>query len=248
MPTVSISGWRTLPYAGKCRGMIHRVAAHFGKRAVEIQTNLHDLLDPYVGWQAMAHGAALAAVGHLLSSHLARIYIPATYSHEIKGHAGSDPLLDPLWSTETLEFVHDGSEASRLAKVALVAQSDIALQSLRVCYRNFGGAYNCGRCEKCLRTMMNLHAVGALDRCTTFATPLDPGRVARMLFLDTCRPFHEENLRALEAAGADPVLCNALRQALNRPRWRIALRAHVTQTLARCPPLYEAVKYVTGHR
>jgi hypothetical protein len=236
------------PLREKVSRMVRRVASHFGKRAVEVETNLHDLLDPYAGWQAMAHGAALAAVGHLLSSHLARIYIPATYSRETMHRAGSHPLLDPLWSTEVLEFVHDGSEASRPAKVALLAQSDIALQSLRVCYRNFGGAYNCGRCEKCLRTMMNLSAVGALDRCTTFAAPLDPRRVARMMLLDNCRPFHEENLRALEAAGTDPVLCNALRQALARPRWQITLRARLTQTLTRCPPLYEAVKCVTGHR
>ena len=40
-----------------------------------------------------------------------------TYAH--LGPLGSHPLLDPLWSSEDVELVHDGCEATRLDKLAL---------------------------------------------------------------------------------------------------------------------------------
>ena len=74
----------------------------------------------------------------------------------------SHPALDPLWSTEAVEVVHDGAETRRVDKVAALAASPLALRYLRVCWENRGGAYNCGRCGKCMRTMVDLDLAGAL--------------------------------------------------------------------------------------
>ena len=62
---------------------------------------------------------------------------------------GSHPLLDPLWSTETLAFVHDGCEANRMEKVRRIAESPLLLEGLRVCVDDRGpDVYNCGSCWK----------------------------------------------------------------------------------------------------
>lgn len=204
------------PLRQKTSRMIRQVARAFGKGVVEIETNLRAFLDPYAVW-TMGHGAGLASVGHLLSPAFKRMYIPATHTYADLFPCGSHPLLDPLWSTETLAFVHDGCEATRVAKVACLAGCDLALRTLRVCWKNPDGAYNCGRCEKCLRTMINLHVAGVLDRCTTFEHTLDPKRLATLHAPAGKRAYLLENLHALAQREEDKALYDALRKAMHGP-------------------------------
>lgn len=42
------------------------------------------------------------------------------------------------------------------------------MNHMRVCLANVQDRLNCGRCEKCVRTMTGLVAVGALDRAGAF--------------------------------------------------------------------------------
>src|SRR5262249_14111684 len=141
---------------------VREVASAFGKPLIEVETNLKELLIEHAPWE-YAHGALLAGAALLLSPQFGRIYIAASDSYETAMVAwGSHPLLDPLWSTECTTIVHDGTEATRMNKVAAVAGSDVALRWLRVCWENPNGEYNCGRCAKCLRTMASLRILGAL--------------------------------------------------------------------------------------
>ncbi|MGI8756518.1 MAG: hypothetical protein ACR2MB_11780, partial [Acidimicrobiales bacterium] len=39
---------------------------------------------------------------------------------------------------------------------------------LRVCWRNVDGLTNCGRCEKCVRTMVMFAGADQLQHCATF--------------------------------------------------------------------------------
>jgi hypothetical protein len=88
--------------------------------------------------------------------------------------------LDPRFSTERTEIVHYG-DATRMEKVARIAQTPYALQTIHVCRSNESVTdENCGRCEKCVRTMLQLHIVGALDGAARFEAELDPIVVTRM--------------------------------------------------------------------
>jgi len=63
------------------------------------------------------------------------------------------------------QIYHDGCDVTRSQKVDRVAQTDAALSVLRVCfkeYTTFGAAYNCGTCEKCVRTMVDLRIAGVV--------------------------------------------------------------------------------------
>ena len=64
--------------------------------------------------------------------------------------------------------------------------------------------------------MLNLRAAGALERCATFERVLDPAEVARINPEYDLALFHViDNLRALEAAGRDPDLIQALHQSID---------------------------------
>jgi hypothetical protein len=154
-------------------------AAEFGKQLIVVRTNVRDFSNRYAGW-GMYHGAALAMVGHALSSVLGRCIVAATDTYAHMPCRGSHPLLDPLWSSEAMSFVHDGLEANRMQKLAVIAGSEAALSSLRVCWSS-EREYNCGHCEKCLRTMTALLALGKLEACPTLPHRVDPALIRRIV-------------------------------------------------------------------
>jgi hypothetical protein len=193
---------------------LREVAEQLGVRLVEVETNVRSLADRYFPWK-FYHGSMLASVALLLAPQMRKIYIAASDSYATLVPWGSHPLLDPLWSTEETELVHDGLEANRLEKVASIASSDVAMRYLRVCFPWSNGAeaaYNCGHCEKCLNTMACLRSAGALGRCTTFPPLLDLAALARLPPVDE---FHRldlrEVLRSVEVGARDPELADALR-------------------------------------
>jgi hypothetical protein len=94
--------------------------------------------------------------------------VPAVHTYQRLKPWGSSPLLDPLWSSDRLAIIHDGCEASRPEKIAYIATSDAALESLHVCAQHHT---NCGSCEKCVATQVALRNADALDRATTFPDP-----------------------------------------------------------------------------
>ena len=143
-------------------------------RLIPIHTNIR-MVDDSSYMFKINHGAILGSVAHSLSNLLMRVYISASDSiptlrligqHNFKPH-GSHPLLDPLYSSYNLSVKHDGIELSRLDKTRLIAHWDTALRHIKVCGPNWPGV-NCCRCEKCVRTMLELMAAGVLHKSAAF--------------------------------------------------------------------------------
>ena len=195
---------------------IRSIAADEQVALINIESNVRPLIEPILPW-SYSHGGCLAAAALCLRKGLDRMYVPSTYDGDNLFPWGSHPDIDHLWSTESLNIVHDGAETSRANKVAeQIAHSPSALRYLRVCYLNERGSYNCGRCDKCLRTMLNLYLAGVLDRAETFPHSIDPGHLATMA-IDGGHGamFHRENLAALHARNLAPDLQKALETSLS---------------------------------
>jgi hypothetical protein len=144
------------------------VADQFRKTLLIASTNLRHFTNRFVSWGKTCHGAALASIALALSKRFTEVNIASTYDWEHLVPWGSHPKLDPLWSNGKVLLSHDGCEATRLDKTRLVSEHPIALETLRVCYENPDSVYNCGRCQKCLLTMVELQRCGALELCRTF--------------------------------------------------------------------------------
>lgn len=145
------------------------VAQDTGVTLIPFSTNVKDLDPDRRFWMLEFHGAVLAAVAHTFSHRVTRATIASSlYRFPTLIPWGSHPLLDPLFGSTDLRIHHDGIRLSRLAKVRLIADWDVGLQSLRVCTGVKPGRANCGRCAKCVRTMTELLAIGALERCRAF--------------------------------------------------------------------------------
>jgi len=186
-----------------------------------VETDVKRVAKRYVRWGDQYHGAVLASIAHLLSNRFERVLIPAS-APAIRLHPwGSHPELDPLWSSELVELSHDGA-VTRAEKIAVVKESQVALDNLRVCFQKDTGRLNCGECEKCLRTMVGLRIVGALERCPTMPDEVPLEKLARMPIGESYLLERAgENAAAAEAAG-DLELATALRQMIREGPGRAA--------------------------
>lgn len=140
------------------------IADASGTRALTVTTNLREhALFKASSWEK-GHGAALAAVGLVLSKEHDVLVIPSSYAYVNDTPWGSHWATDSLWSLPgRMQIIHDDATATRRQKVAAIAAEPLVQRYLRVCWRNTTPNYNCSRCEKCLRTMVLLELAGQLS-------------------------------------------------------------------------------------
>jgi hypothetical protein len=206
-----------------------RVANDFGKELLVLQSNARLLYrSDKVKW-TYYHGVVLAAMGVALGNVLHTVLIPASHTYAQLQPWGTHPLLDPLWSTHLTRIIHDGAEATRSQKVMdWICRSDLALQSLRVC-PNPGDDYNCGRCEKCLRTMIQIYLAGKLGNCPVFPSTLPVEAIeGQVLTRIGLYQYTEENIALLASkphpTALDRRLLRALENTVQRSRAKDAQR------------------------
>ena len=200
--------------------LARRVADRFGKRLVRVRTNMRSFTDRFVAWHLYLD-SLMQSPALLLQRDFARMYLASALTSENLRHYGLDPLVPELWSSSRLQVVYDFLEVDRLEKTARVAQEPFALQNLRVCWQNPVEGLNCGVCEKCLRTMVNLAAAGALERAPVFNHPLDLELVARDFIKDDNQLFNTQmNLAAITRREGNSPLRRALRRSLRTSFWK----------------------------
>jgi hypothetical protein len=170
---VSRDGWDERFPAKMLRNCV-RAARETGKTLLPVTTNLRPITRTLARW-SLSHGAALASVALALDGLLGTVLIAASTTYDQLYPWGSHPVLDPRWSTEGLTVVHDGCELGRIDKVRYVAASQLVLDTLKVC-----PYYNCGKCLKCLPTIIDLMQAGALERAATLPHEVDIDRLGEV--------------------------------------------------------------------
>ena len=156
------------------------VAEDTGITLVPVATNVRMLDRDSDFWVWQFHSAALCSAAHVLVDRISTIHLASSYDVPNVEPVGSHPVLDPNYASYELAVLHDGVQLSRMAKTKIVAEWPAGLANLRVCTaRPEIGARNCGRCEKCVRTRLQLLALGAAVPDATFGTrPLTPESIA----------------------------------------------------------------------
>jgi len=138
---------------------------------IPIYTNARLLEPDWMFWERYSHDAVLASIAYSLSNRFSEVAISSTYDIPSVQPAGTHPLLDLAYSSSELMIRHESLSLSRFEKVKLICEWDIAFQNIRVCNKSqfySQGQLNCGECIKCVRTMLELEALGLLDNCRAF--------------------------------------------------------------------------------
>ncbi|MGA0332326.1 MAG: hypothetical protein ACO3N7_03360 [Kiritimatiellia bacterium] len=201
------------------------LAADLDLPLIEMETNLRLETDfRQILWGKRAFGVALASMAHLLPDSQGGLAIPASYDVSNQLTAGSMPELDPLWSSARRRIIHHGVESSRYEKIRRLAEWPLALKHLRVCWMNPENAYNCGRCEKCVRTLVLLEMAGLSKFASAFDGPLELSKLPDLKMTSSLVFSHWEQIYDLlkENSRVD-ALRRAVQNLLDRNRILLGL-------------------------
>ena len=188
------------------RHSLAEIAADTGITLIPIYTNVRSLDEDWHFWEQQWEGAVFAAIAHGLVNRIGTASIASTYDIANMMPLGSHPLIDPLYSSCNLRILHDGITRSRYDRTNLIAKWDVGRNNLRVCNQSefyTADTLNCGKCEKCIRTMLAFLAIGVLDKMTAFPVrEISPETVAEIRWISAnARPFYREMIQPLYACG-----------------------------------------------
>ena len=153
----------------RAKEAIYKITNDAKIELIPVYTNIRHLCDERALWLDSFFGAVLASIAHTFSSRLNMVFIGSSYDIPNLHPCGSHPLLDPEYSSYDMRIRHRDYELSRIEKIKIVSKWDAAFQNFRVCLANVPDLLNCGKCEKCVRTMTELTALGLLNKTRAFA-------------------------------------------------------------------------------
>jgi hypothetical protein len=184
-------------------------AAAHGLTLIEIRTDIYSAFraeDPHIEFLVSTfEGAFFAALAHMAKPRIGRVDIATTLPLATLAPNGSHPML--RYSGEGLSVRFDGLTPSRLDKLRDLVMEPNAVDALRVCNRVTevsADRINCGRCNKCIWTMLGLCAAGLRPPYKAFpGAPLTPEVVAAGFTPRFAVQLQEAAaiIRALDAAG-----------------------------------------------
>ena len=136
---------------------------------VPVTTNLSTLAPDIAFLELEFLSAALVSAAQLFPTRWSSVSIASGRDVANLFPQGTHPILDESYSSASMTVRHEGLELFRLDKLRTIASWDRAIENLIVCMNPVLPPWlNCGVCEKCIRTMTELIAVGRLEDARRF--------------------------------------------------------------------------------
>jgi hypothetical protein len=244
---IFLFGWNTGDFEGQAivparlrawdeqRVRLERFGAEARLTIVPVRTNVGTFQPDWAFYRDQGFGAGMIAAAHALPGRWTDVWYASGGDTSTSPPHATHPLLDPLHATGAVD-VHFGEPCrTRLEKVRAVARWPAALAALQVCYQHEPlppGRVHCGRCEKCVRTILALVAAGRFAAATTF--PACEPAALDLRVLRAATPYHVAYLvelaTALRSAG-ERALADGVQREVVASRRRFA-RRRVAATLA----------------
>ena len=172
-----------------------------------------------------SHGAGLASCLMLLQNRYSYGLIGSSAPYDKINPWGSNPLTDRLLSNTFFKVVYDGASFMRHEKIAEISKWPEVNSYLRVCWEGKHFDKNCGKCEKCIRTILSFRITGgSLPKC--FEQDISDEQIVRLRCKNYSQFYHLQGLYDL-----------ARKKQINEP-W--------VHSLQRCIKINK--KLLAGHR
>ena len=141
-----------------------RIAKLLNLPLIDINSNLGEhLTQPFVKVHHYCSFSAVLALQKLFGNYFYSSAYPVSYFSIKKCDVGAayyEPLTAKYLCTETTEFHISGLNKTRIDKIKNISDFPIANDNLNVCFKS---DTNCGSCEKCIRTQLELYSCGKLE-------------------------------------------------------------------------------------
>ena len=199
------------------RQRLERVAEAVGSIPITIRSNIHEHPSFKIHKFLDTHFAILACMGHLLAPHIGSVLVSSSHHKDDPDVDAVHWLLDPLHSSKLMQVCHTHADTTRRSKVAELADWPLARENLFVCFNKQGANRNCSRCEKCVRTMLDLHILGKLESFQIFDLSRPLWEAMDQVKLLT----YPETYQSALSEPLDPRLASGIWRMLRRERERI---------------------------
>lgn len=127
---------------------IRKVTHELQVPLVTLRTNLKE----FGAWDDI-HASAIISCMSLFGNKFNMGILGSSHPYDyLRFPWGSNPLSDPLLSSDSFKVINYGGGYSRLEKIDLLSQWNTFNENIRVCTEHY--YHNCGNCEKCIRTKL----------------------------------------------------------------------------------------------
>ncbi|MGH9443333.1 MAG: hypothetical protein ACRD16_13790 [Thermoanaerobaculia bacterium] len=223
------------PGRNRSRIALSEIAAEAGVRLVAVETNLNRFETDLNFFAEEYIGAALCSAAHLFAGSLTSVSLASGRNVRLLVPRGTHPLLDPCFTSGALEVRHSGIHYSRIERLREICRWDLAVKNLVVCLQDAPASFlNCGRCEKCLRTMTALTALGRLADTREFPVlEVSAAAIESVSITPHVADYWRDLLEPLRKRGRDDLASAVLRKLEGADRakkwfeeagWKGALR------------------------
>ena len=140
----------------------------YGYNLITVESNLFEVCCSEFGWNFdTTHIVRNLGTILLLQNYFGKYYYASALPQDSirinikQDQAYYEKWLIPLIATENIDFYSANGVMSRCEKIKYIAQFNDTYDNLHVCWHE---SENCGKCSKCIRTLVQLDLVGALDK------------------------------------------------------------------------------------
>lgn len=147
---------------------LKKITNIIGLPLIKVNSNLDSFYNETLYFK-QTHTLRNASVALLLQNGISSFMYASAYHfkdctiNKSNDTSKSDPISLPLMSTNDMDLISVGNEYTRADKTKMVSQISDSYEFLDVCISHRDRKFiNCGKCSKCLRTLVTLEIYGAL--------------------------------------------------------------------------------------
>lgn len=165
---------------------------------LQFRTNAGHFSHPWVDWVYEVI-PFLVGTSMILSKLFKRFYV-ASSSERPREQINYGTPTTQLLSTETLDIFYHGLQMNRLEKITAISEWDQARKHLRVCgdHKRDITLINCGKCEKCLRSIIALNILDLNHQFPSLDYSLNLGAWLRYLWVN--KDYRKDYIYLIEYA------------------------------------------------
>jgi hypothetical protein len=180
-----------------------------GVDLLTLKTNFREHHSDWV----LTYGVALASSLMLFKRRFKEGLVAMDESNVDYFPMGSNPITDPLLSSDSLQIVDDALGCKREDKISELTKWPEGYNNLRVCFSATEGDENCGRCPKCTATWLYAQCLDLTSPASLPAPTCDT-----ILSMKDVSPFYISRISKLSSL----------------PYWSTNLSAPMQQAIKRC--------------
>ncbi len=157
----------------RARASARRALDEYGVRLAVVSTNWQQ---EFCNAWFMSFNSGLMSILHTFSASCSAAIHATDHSYRLELRMppyGSNMAVNHLLGNPWFPVVSTGGTHRRVERVEFLRDHPVLLEELRVCYQADAGGTNCGHCEKCVRTQLELRAVGLSAQASgAFPSPM----------------------------------------------------------------------------